>query len=148
MFGDRLTLDQCRRLMTQLATTRFPFQCAHGRPTMVPLLEVHAHVQLRDAVAAGVGGDVDVDARSDSTCLGTCHDHAHTTQPASGDGGGGGGSGGGSSGIGGGGGGGSLFEFDPTPAAQSSHWPLVSPVKLHRLRALNFNSADTRSNAA
>lgn len=31
MFNDSLTLDQCRKLVTQLAETAFPFQCAHGR---------------------------------------------------------------------------------------------------------------------
>lgn len=31
MFNDSLTLDQCERLVTQLAKTALPFQCAHGR---------------------------------------------------------------------------------------------------------------------
>ncbi|KAI0053776.1 hypothetical protein FA95DRAFT_1480918 [Auriscalpium vulgare] len=31
MFNDALTLDQCERLILQLADTAFPFQCAHGR---------------------------------------------------------------------------------------------------------------------
>lgn len=31
MFNDSLTMDQCRRLVEQLAETAFPFQCAHGR---------------------------------------------------------------------------------------------------------------------
>ncbi|WVQ80577.1 hypothetical protein IAT38_002682 [Cryptococcus sp. DSM 104549] len=38
MFEDRLTLEQCHRLVEQLAQTKFPFMCAHGRPSMVPLL--------------------------------------------------------------------------------------------------------------
>ncbi|ODN95777.1 hypothetical protein L198_04395 [Cryptococcus wingfieldii CBS 7118] len=38
MFEDRLTQDQCSRLVQQLAQTRFPFMCAHGRPAMVPLV--------------------------------------------------------------------------------------------------------------
>jgi DNA mismatch repair protein MLH3 len=37
MFGDRLTHDQSTRLVYQLAQTRLPFQCAHGRPSLVPL---------------------------------------------------------------------------------------------------------------
>ncbi|ODN74542.1 hypothetical protein L202_06913 [Cryptococcus amylolentus CBS 6039] len=38
MFEDRLTQDQCSRLVHQLAQARFPFMCAHGRPAMVPLV--------------------------------------------------------------------------------------------------------------
>lgn len=38
MFEDRLSHDQCDRLIQQLSRTRFPFMCAHGRPSMVPLV--------------------------------------------------------------------------------------------------------------
>jgi len=31
MFNDSLSIEQCERLMVQLAETAFPFQCAHGR---------------------------------------------------------------------------------------------------------------------
>jgi DNA mismatch repair ATPase MutL len=31
MFNDSLSIEQCQRLMAQLAETAFPFQCAHGR---------------------------------------------------------------------------------------------------------------------
>lgn len=31
MFNDPLNLEQCDRLIQQLAKTAFPFQCAHGR---------------------------------------------------------------------------------------------------------------------
>ncbi|KAI0065990.1 hypothetical protein BV25DRAFT_1797687 [Artomyces pyxidatus] len=31
MFNDTLTVEQCERLLQQLAETAFPFQCAHGR---------------------------------------------------------------------------------------------------------------------
>ncbi|KLT45528.1 hypothetical protein CC85DRAFT_325650 [Cutaneotrichosporon oleaginosum] len=37
MFGDRLQGDQCERLVAQLAVTRNPWICAHGRPTLAPL---------------------------------------------------------------------------------------------------------------
>uniref|UniRef100_A0A0W0GAP6 MutL C-terminal dimerisation domain-containing protein n=1 Tax=Moniliophthora roreri TaxID=221103 RepID=A0A0W0GAP6_MONRR len=37
MFNDSLTHEQCTRLVTQLADTALPFQCAHGRPSLVPL---------------------------------------------------------------------------------------------------------------
>ncbi|KAI0303906.1 hypothetical protein BC826DRAFT_980327 [Russula brevipes] len=37
MFNDPLSVEQCERLMVQLSETAFPFQCAHGRPSLVPL---------------------------------------------------------------------------------------------------------------
>lgn len=40
MFGDRLNLDQCQRLVLQLRKMRFPFMCAHGRPSMVPVVKL------------------------------------------------------------------------------------------------------------
>ena len=39
-FGQSLTSDQCTELMTNLAQTQLPFQCAHGRPSVVPLLQL------------------------------------------------------------------------------------------------------------
>ncbi len=40
MFNDELGMDDCRRLVEDLARCRFPFQCAHGRPSMIPLLDL------------------------------------------------------------------------------------------------------------
>lgn len=40
MFNDPLSLEQCERLVRHLAATAFPFQCAHGRPSLVPLTHV------------------------------------------------------------------------------------------------------------
>ncbi|KAK0705975.1 hypothetical protein B0T26DRAFT_725120 [Lasiosphaeria miniovina] len=40
MFNDALTLDECSDLVQRLAGCAFPFQCAHGRPSMVPLLDL------------------------------------------------------------------------------------------------------------
>lgn len=37
MFGDSLSRSSCVQLVRQLATCRFPFQCAHGRPTVTPM---------------------------------------------------------------------------------------------------------------
>ena len=39
MFNDSLSLEECETLVDKLARTRFPFICAHGRPSMVPLVE-------------------------------------------------------------------------------------------------------------
>ncbi|GAA6001835.1 hypothetical protein JCM10207_002342 [Rhodosporidiobolus poonsookiae] len=42
MFNDELTPAQCAALVARLAETRFPFQCAHGRPSLVPLVGLPA----------------------------------------------------------------------------------------------------------
>ena len=39
-FGDTVAPEQARELLAQLAACRLPFQCAHGRPTLYPLLEL------------------------------------------------------------------------------------------------------------
>ena len=39
-FGDALAEGECQRLLSDLATCRLPFQCAHGRPTVVPLVHL------------------------------------------------------------------------------------------------------------
>lgn len=40
MFGDYLSVSQCQELMDALRTCKLPFQCAHGRPSVVPLVEL------------------------------------------------------------------------------------------------------------
>ena len=40
MFNDELTKEECRTLIQRLANCAFPFQCAHGRPSMVPLVDL------------------------------------------------------------------------------------------------------------
>jgi DNA mismatch repair protein MLH3 len=42
MFNDSLSETQCETLVKQLSKTVFPFQCAHGRPSLVPLVETGA----------------------------------------------------------------------------------------------------------
>lgn len=42
MFGDMLTLEQCQEVLNALARCDLPFQCAHGRPTVAPLLQMAA----------------------------------------------------------------------------------------------------------
>ncbi|TFK85447.1 hypothetical protein K466DRAFT_494735 [Polyporus arcularius HHB13444] len=39
MFNDMLTMEQCKSLISRLSETALPFQCAHGRPSLVPLLD-------------------------------------------------------------------------------------------------------------
>ena len=40
MFGDELTPDAARQLVADLAQTRLCGVCAHGRPTVAPLLDL------------------------------------------------------------------------------------------------------------
>ncbi|XP_028396314.1 DNA mismatch repair protein Mlh3-like [Dendronephthya gigantea] len=39
-FGDPLSTDECVNLMTSLSKCDLPFQCAHGRPSMIPLVDL------------------------------------------------------------------------------------------------------------
>lgn len=40
MFNDVLSIPECQQLVAQLSQCAFPFQCAHGRPSMVPILDM------------------------------------------------------------------------------------------------------------
>lgn len=40
MFNDELDKNQCKEVVQTLATCVFPFVCAHGRPSMVPLIDI------------------------------------------------------------------------------------------------------------
>ncbi|KAK0388050.1 hypothetical protein NLU13_4294 [Sarocladium strictum] len=40
MFNDPLSMADCTRLIQRLSRCAFPFQCAHGRPSMAPLLDL------------------------------------------------------------------------------------------------------------
>lgn len=40
MFNDVLTQQECCDLIQRLSKCAFPFQCAHGRPSMAPLLDL------------------------------------------------------------------------------------------------------------
>ena len=42
MFNDELSNEQCKVLIKRLADCAFPFQCAHGRPSLVPLVDLMA----------------------------------------------------------------------------------------------------------
>lgn len=54
MFNDELSLDECEELVKKLVRCVFPFMCAHGRPSMVPILELGA-----------LGGDFGLDLNPD-----------------------------------------------------------------------------------
>lgn len=42
MFGDTLTLAQCQAVLHELSQCELPFICAHGRPTITPLIDFEA----------------------------------------------------------------------------------------------------------
>jgi len=42
MFGDTLSVTQCQALLEELARCEQPLQCAHGRPTIAPLVDLAA----------------------------------------------------------------------------------------------------------
>ncbi|KAJ3951716.1 Vacuolar protein sorting-associated protein 11 [Colletotrichum tropicale] len=42
MFNDILSKDECEDLVRRLGQCAFPFQCAHGRPSMVPLVDMRS----------------------------------------------------------------------------------------------------------
>ncbi|KAK4511738.1 uncharacterized protein ATC70_007282 [Mucor velutinosus] len=37
MFNDELTVEQCSQIVKRLSMCTFPFQCAHGRPSAIPI---------------------------------------------------------------------------------------------------------------
>lgn len=39
-FGDPLTLKECKWLLKLLTETKIPTRCAHGRPSIIPLVEL------------------------------------------------------------------------------------------------------------
>jgi len=38
-FGDRLSFDRCVQLLEDLGKCKLPFQCAHGRPSLAPIVD-------------------------------------------------------------------------------------------------------------
>ncbi|RDA94670.1 hypothetical protein CP533_2473 [Ophiocordyceps camponoti-saundersi (nom. inval.)] len=54
MFNDELSGEECASLVQRLAQCAFPFQCAHGRPSMVPLADTGIDGGGREERAVGV----------------------------------------------------------------------------------------------
>ena len=59
MFGDPLLPSECAELVSALKATQLCFSCAHGRPTMAPLVNLQA---LRNQIS--MRGTSALDARS------------------------------------------------------------------------------------
>jgi len=53
MFNDSLTVEQCTTLVQRLARCAFPFQCAHGRPSMVVLMQADGEESVPGAGDTG-----------------------------------------------------------------------------------------------
>ena len=45
MFGDKLTKVECENLIENLKMCSAPFQCAHGRPSVAPIIKLDKFVQ-------------------------------------------------------------------------------------------------------
>ncbi|KAG9845700.1 hypothetical protein KCU98_g6277, partial [Aureobasidium melanogenum] len=56
MFNDKLTLAQCQRLIEEVAKCAFPFMCAHGRNSMVPLVYLDDDDGAMQESLGGFGG--------------------------------------------------------------------------------------------
>ena len=57
MFNDELDIDQSRGLVENLARCAFPFVCAHGRPSMVPLGDVGSFADNTQALSPSLQPD-------------------------------------------------------------------------------------------
>jgi DNA mismatch repair ATPase MutL len=55
MFGTPLSAAQCQQILTELAQCDLPFQCAHGRPTITPLLDLSQLPEPSAALSDGTG---------------------------------------------------------------------------------------------
>ncbi|XP_055957397.1 DNA mismatch repair protein Mlh3 isoform X2 [Patella vulgata] len=49
-FNDNLSKRQCQELITALSKCDLPFQCAHGRPSVIPLFELDQHYKHNNQV--------------------------------------------------------------------------------------------------
>lgn len=57
MFNDELTHKECLTLIGRLATCIFPFQCAHGRPSMIPVVKLGPNSAQNDKNEVGAMGN-------------------------------------------------------------------------------------------
>ncbi|KAJ3341596.1 DNA mismatch repair protein [Gonapodya sp. JEL0774] len=56
MFGDKLGVKECENLINELKDCDFPFSCAHGRPSMVPLITLSKVRELMRTTRSAEGG--------------------------------------------------------------------------------------------
>ncbi|KAJ5745451.1 hypothetical protein N7520_010633 [Penicillium odoratum] len=65
MFNDPLSIEDCRTLVSRLARCAFPFQCAHGRPSMIPIVDLRSRLE-HEAESLDTGMTFDCDDYDDS----------------------------------------------------------------------------------
>ncbi|KAL5425389.1 hypothetical protein PMIN04_002570 [Paraphaeosphaeria minitans] len=56
MFNDELSMEECRELVRGLCKCVFPFMCAHGRPSMVPLVDIGTAFSSETSTENTTGG--------------------------------------------------------------------------------------------
>jgi hypothetical protein len=85
MFGDTLSREQCQKLLFSLRQCALPFQCAHGRPTLVPLVRLAAaahapHTSAPPATHASAKRCASIAGTGEPGCvnLNSTHTHTHT----------------------------------------------------------------------
>ncbi|EFQ98826.1 hypothetical protein MGYG_01841 [Nannizzia gypsea CBS 118893] len=78
MFNDVLSISECQNLVSRLAKCAFPFQCAHGRPSMVPIISLGS----RNPVAGSMRGPCEMTS-SISHLVGTSQPSAKPAEPCS-----------------------------------------------------------------
>ncbi|OAA37645.1 DNA mismatch repair protein [Metarhizium rileyi] len=57
MFNDELSKGECEHMVQRLSQCVFPFQCAHGRPSLVPLVDMGLGGRVGDWKASSLGVD-------------------------------------------------------------------------------------------
>lgn len=55
MFNDVLSVEQCGELVLKLSKCSFPFQCAHGRPTLTVLADLEDVDSIKNIGSVGMG---------------------------------------------------------------------------------------------
>jgi DNA mismatch repair protein MLH3 len=73
MFNDELTKLECEELIQRLSKCAFPFQCAHGRPSLVVLGGLE-----RDPVS--ISSDIAVTVKQNQTSTGIALGGGHQSQ--------------------------------------------------------------------
>jgi len=63
MFNDKLQIGACEELVQKLTYCKLPFQCAHGRPSMVPITNVGAFETMQDDWSARSGSETNLRPR-------------------------------------------------------------------------------------
>ena len=56
MFGDELTHDKCVELISSLSMCELCFICAHGRPSIIPLIDMNKDVKKAQSTSEGKTG--------------------------------------------------------------------------------------------